>query len=139
VSAAKQGGVIAGAVATLGAARYAVELRIGHHRLIADEPASSGGGDAGVSPFGLLLSSLGACTAITLRMYADRKGWPLAGVEVALTYRLKEDAPHIERRLRLDGLDAAQRARCAEIADKTPVTRALQRGIAITTTLTAPG
>jgi putative redox protein len=138
MSAAEKGGIIAGAVAVLGAARYSVDLRTGHHRLIADEPVSGGGGDTGPSPFGLLLSSLGACTAITLRMYAERKAWPLAGVEVALTYRMMDDAPLIERRLRLDGLDEAQRLRCAEIAEKTPVTRALKRGIEIRTTLTAP-
>jgi putative redox protein len=135
MSADEDGGIVAAAVATLGSARYAVELRAGHHRLVADEPVSAGGADAGASPFGLLLSSLGACTAITLRMYAERKGWPLAGVSVTLTYRWKGDAPFIERRLRLDGLDAAQRARCAEIAEKTPVTRALKRGITIDTTL----
>jgi putative redox protein len=138
VSEPEKGGIVAGAVATLGAARYSVDLRAGHHRLVADEPVAAGGGDAGPSPFGLLLSSLGACTAITLRMYAERKAWPLTGIEVALTYRWKGDVPAIERRLRLDGLDDAQRARCAEIAEKTPVTRALKRGIEIKTTLTAP-
>ena len=70
---------------------------------------------------------------------AARKAWPLAGVEVTLTYRLIDDVPSIERRIRIDGLDETQRERCGGIADKTPVTRALKRGIEIRTTLTAPG
>jgi putative redox protein len=134
----EKGGLVAGAIVAQGGARYTVDIRTGHHRFIADEPAADGGGDAGPSPFGLLLASLGACTAITLRMHAERKSWPLTGVEVALTYRWKNDLPSIERRLRLDGLDEEQRARCAEIAEKTPVTRALKRGIEITTTLQPP-
>jgi putative redox protein len=135
MSTPEQGGIVAGAVVTGRTARYAVDVRSGHHRFIADEPVSGGGGDAGPSPFGLLLASLGACTAITLRMYAERKGWPLTGVEVDLTYHATNDTPSIERKLRLDGLDATQRARCAEIAEKTPVTRALKRGIDIKTML----
>ncbi len=131
------GGIVAGAIVDLDAAAapYAVKIHAGHHALLADEPASVGGGDAGPSPFGLLLSSLGACTAITLRMYAERKKWPLAAIHVRLTYRWEGDAPRIDRDLSLMGLDIEQRARCAEIAEKTPVTRALKRGIAITTTL----
>jgi putative redox protein len=131
------GGIVAGAVVELDAADepYAVKIRAGHHALVADEPVSAGGGDAGASPFGLLLSSLGACTAITLRMYTERKKWPLAAIDVRLTYRWEGDAPHIDRDLTLMGLDAEQRARCAEIAEKTPVTRALTRGIPIKTTL----
>jgi putative redox protein len=131
------GGIVAGAIVELDAAAppYAVKIHAGHHTLTADEPASVGGGDAGASPFGLLLSSLGACTAITLRMYAERKKWPLAGLQVRLTYRWEGDAPHIDRDVTLKGLDAEQRARCAEIAEKTPVTRALKHGIAIKTTL----
>ena len=132
----QSGDMVAGAIAKLGTARYAVTIRTGHHTLVADEPASAGGADAGASPFGLLLSSLGACTAITLRMYAERKKWPLAGVKVRLVYRWRGEDPLIERELTLDGpLDEAQRARCAEIAEKTPVTRALRRGIEIRTTL----
>jgi len=130
------GGIVAGAIVELGAAPYAVTVRMAHHTLIADEPVSAGGGDAGPSPFGLLLSSLGACTAITLRMYAERKKWPLDGIQVRLTYRWEGDAPRIDRDLTLKGaLDTEQRARCAEIAEKTPVTRALRRGIDIKTTL----
>jgi putative redox protein len=128
-------GLVAGATVTMGRTRYAVEVTTGQHRFAADEPKSAGGGDAGPSPFGLLLSSLGACTAITLRMYAERKQWPLAAIEVRLAYRWQEDQPLIEREVTLEGLDAEQRRRCAEIAEKTPVTRALKRGITINTTL----
>jgi putative redox protein len=129
------GPVIASATVTMGETRYAADIRTGEHALVADEPRSGGGGDAGPSPFGLLLSSLGACTAITLRMYAERKGWPLGTIEVQLSYRWHGEAGEIERVLTLGGLDAAQRARCAEIAEKTPVTRALKRGLTITTVL----
>ena len=70
---------VADATATIRTDRYHVDLQAGRHALAADEPADGGGADTGPTPFGLLLSGLGACTAITLRMYADRKGWPLEG------------------------------------------------------------
>jgi len=129
----EDGGVVARATVRMGETRYAADIRAGAHALVADEPKSAGGGDAGPSPFGLLLSSLGACTAITLRMYAERKQWPLGAIEVQLSYRWRDEAGAIERVLTLAGLDASQRARCAEIAEKTPVTRALKRGMTITT------
>src|SRR5438034_10319808 len=66
------------------AAGYATGVRAGRHKLNADEPASRGGTDAGPSPYELLLAGLGACTAITLRMYADRKGWQLGTIHVDL-------------------------------------------------------
>jgi putative redox protein len=128
-------GIVAGAIVELGDAPYAVTVRMAHHTLTADESAKIGGGDTGPAPFDLLLSSLGACTAITLRMYAERKKWPLTGVHLRLTYRWEGDTPRIDRDLTLKGLDPEQRARCAEIAEKTPVTRALKRGIDIRTTL----
>jgi putative redox protein len=120
-------------------AHYACSIVTGAHTLTADEPAPEGA-DAGPSPFGLLLSSLGACTAITLRMYAERKSWPLQRVHVRLAFRWKGEGsartPHIDRSLRLEGsLEAEQRARCAEIAEKTPVTRALKGGVQIDTVL----
>ena len=131
----QQGGIVAGALVKMGCTHYAVDIRAAHHHFTADEPKSAGGGDAGPSPFGLLLSSLGACTAITLRMYTERKSWPLGEIQVQLTYRWEGETPVIERTVTLDGLDETQRARCAEIADKTPVTRALKRGVTIKTTL----
>jgi putative redox protein len=134
-----EGGIVADAVVTLGATHYAVDVRAGRHALVADEPKGAGGGDAGPSPFGLLLSSLGACTAITLRMYCERKQWPLGRIEVRLVYRWDGETPAIERTIALAGLDAERRARCAEIAEKTPVTRALKRGARILTELRQAG
>ena len=116
-------------------AHYACAIRTGRHSLIADEPKGAGGADAGPSPFSLMLSSLGACTAITLRMYSDRKHWPLTEIGVSLTYRWDGETPRIERTIRLEGLDEEQRRRCLEIAGKTPVTRALKGGVAIETKL----
>ena len=105
--------------------------------LLADEPRAIGGDDAGPDPYTLLLGALGACTAMTLQMYARRKGWPLHGLEVRLrhdrTYaddceQLGEDCriERITRRLRLLGpLDDEQRARLQEIAARCPVHKTL--------------
>jgi len=113
-------------------------IRAGHHTLVADEPASNGGADAGPSPFSFLLSGLAACTAITLRMYADRKGWSLGPLQVDA--RIFRDAGgegyHIERVIRPGApLTDEQKKRLAEIADKTPVTRAVRGGTPIVTTI----
>src|SRR5215471_401000 len=112
-------------------------IRAGHHTLVSDEPTTNGGQDAGPSPFGLLLSGLAACTSITLRMYADRKGWTLGTVHVdARIFRDGEnkDGLRIERMLRFEApLSDEQKHRLAEIADQTPVTKALGRGMPIAT------
>ena len=113
---------------------YGVRIDAGGHALRGDEPADRGA-DTGPPSFGLLLSGLGACTAITLRMYAERQGWPLAGVEVKLTYVVKDrNNRWIDRLITLHGVDAGQRAKLAEIAEKTPVTRAVRAGTEIRTT-----
>lgn len=126
--------LVARAQAKLAAARYRTDIRAGHHDLIADEPVSGGGADAGVSPFGYVLAGLGACTAITLRMYAERKAWKLVGLGVDLEYYRDDKAFRIERVLHIDGdLDAEQRARLADIAERTPVTLALKAGNTINT------
>src|SRR5437868_15251027 len=70
---------------------YRVDVRVRTHELIADEPIDAGGGDLGPTPFGLLSSALAACTAITLRMYATRKGWDLTTLEVDVRYELNSD------------------------------------------------
>ena len=117
-------------------AKYRASLRAGHHDLVADESVSAGGRDAGPSPFGYVLAGLAACTTITLRMYAERKSWPLTAVSVELEYYRDDAAFRIERVLHLEGpLDAEQRARMADIAGRTPVTLALKTGNTINTTL----
>ncbi|WP_354643827.1 OsmC family protein [Kitasatospora camelliae] len=123
----------AAAVVTSTGEDHRVDIRSGHHRLAADEPESAGGRDTATTPVGLLLSAVGSCTAITLRMYAGRKGWPLDTVRVHLGYEKGPDsAVRITRRIDLTGeLDATQRARLLEIADRTPVTRAVSQGTPI--------
>ena len=126
---------IATATVTTEVKPYGVRIDAGGHALRGDEPADNGGADTGPPPFGLLLSGLGACTAITLRMYAERKGWPLAGVDVTLTYVVKDkNTRWIDRLITLHGLDDEQRAELAGIAEKTPVTRAVRAGTEIRTT-----
>jgi putative redox protein len=122
--------------ASIGKTAYAVTIAAGRHGLTADESAALGGQDAGPAPYELLLSSLGACTAITLKMYADRKAWPLDGMKVGLRFIRKDDEQRIERTLTLEGgLDADQRARLADIAERTPVTLTLKAGLPIHTSL----
>jgi putative redox protein len=118
-------------------AGYAQKIHAGHHELTADEPKHAGGTDTGPSPYGLVLSGLGACTAITLRMYAERKGWDLGTIQVELRmFKDAAGAERIERTVRLGGasVTAEQRARLAEIAEKTPVTKTIRAGAAIATT-----
>ena len=119
-------------------ARYRVDIRAGTHDLIADEGPELGGLDAGPAPYELLLAALGACTSITLKMYAERKGWPLEALEVALHLVKSEGDEKIERRLTAFGaLEPTQLARLAEIAEKTPVTLTLKSGLPIETHLRA--
>jgi putative redox protein len=122
--------------ATIGRDRYLTTIEVDGHRLTSDEPASNGGKNQGPSPYDLLLAGLGACTAITLRMYADRKDWQMESVEVGLRLVEGPDGQKkIERTLKPVGLDADQQARLAEIAEKTPVTLTLKQGLPIHTTL----
>lgn len=136
-------------VAESGRGRLEQLVRAGRHRLVADEPPP-GGDDAGPTPYDLLLAALGSCTSMTLRMYAERKGWPLEQV----TVRLRHDRRHaedcdgsespdsridrFERELSLEGpLSEEQRQRLAEIAERCPVHRTLMSGKRIDTRLSA--
>jgi putative redox protein len=120
-----------------GAAPYAQRVVTGHHTVLADEPASRGGGDTGASPTGLLLAALASCTSITLAMYAARKGWELGPVRIDVALYRAGDAQRIERKISVAGpLTPEQQARLLEIADKTPVTKTLREGVAIKTQLT---
>jgi putative redox protein len=130
----------AAAVTSSTAPAYRVELRAGAHRLVADEPAALGGGDAGPSPFGFLLSGLAACTATTLRMYAERQGWDLATVEVDVRYDVTDGQASIDRTIALPAdLPVQRRDRLAEIAERTPVTKAVRAGTPIATTIRVDG
>jgi putative redox protein len=128
--------LVARASANQAEARYSVNIRTGHHDLVGDEPVSAGGGDKGPSPFALVLAGLAACTAITLRMYAERKNWPLSSLALELEYFRDGKSFRIERALHIEGdLDNEQRARLADIAERTPVTLALKTGTTIHTIL----
>ena len=116
--------------------KFAQQIVSGHHRLTADEPAARGGSDSGAEPHELLLASLGACTSITLRMYAGRKGWELGKITVGLRYTAgaEDQRGHIDRRLSFSKpLTAEQVQRLLEIAGKTPITRLLTPGVTIET------
>lgn len=131
-----------------GGSRLLQQAAVGPHRLIADEPVDQGGGDAGPSPYDFLLIGLGACTSMTLRLYADHKGLPLEHT----TVRLRHDRIHaadcadcetkegkidrIQRELELKGpLNQQQRQRLLEIANKCPVHRTLESEIKVETRL----
>ncbi|MCB9749750.1 MAG: OsmC family protein [Myxococcales bacterium] len=135
-----------------GVGQFQHEVRVGRHRLTADEPTDVGGDDAGPGPYDFLLTALGACTSMTMRMYARRKGWPVERLRVTLRHakvhaRDCEDCDAaakqraagakidlIERELEITGaLDDDQRARMLEIADKCPVHRTLRGEIVIKT------
>jgi putative redox protein len=128
---------MARAKATIERAHYATTIDAGGHIIVADEPPSNGGKDVGADPYELLLASLGACTAITLRMYADRKQWDVGSITVDLHF--KRDAQRteqVERTLHLAGdLSEEQLARIADIAERTPVTLTLKRSLSIVTTI----
>ena len=132
-------GKLVAAVTVVGEAdapKYVQKIRADGHDLLADEHASLGGADAGPAPFAYVLSGLGACTSITLRMYAERKGWSLGGVTVRLKLFREETGIRIERDVVVGGeLDDDQRARLADICERTPVTLALKRGVEIRTRL----
>lgn len=102
----------------------AQSITVRHHTLTADEPEASGGQDSGPSPTELLLGALGACVAMTLTMYAGRKGWDLGGVQVDLSATDENGVYVIDRRLTFGAsLSDEQRQRLIEIAGKCPVSR----------------
>jgi putative redox protein len=129
------------------ASKFQQTVSIGPHRLLADEPVAAGGEDSGPGPYDFLLAGLGACTSMTMRLYADRKSLPLDRVTVTLNHGKihAEDCAEcetkagmidrIERVIAMDGaLDDEQRKKLMEIADKCPVHRTLTSEIQILTT-----
>jgi putative redox protein len=130
-----EGKLVARGTARIGTVNYATTNEAGHHPLTADEPKALGGGGTGPGPFDLVLSGLGACTVITLRMYAERKQWPVRAISADLKILRNEEKFEVERSVTLDGdLSDDQRARFADIVERTPVTLALKSGMAIRTT-----
>ena len=122
-----------------GSGKLGQDIEIGTHRLRADEPADKGGDDNGPEPHELLAAALGSCTAITLKLYADRKGWPLRDVRVRVSGGPADGRYVMTRTLTLTGeLDGEQRQRLIEIAGKCPVHKTLTGEIVINTTEAAP-
>jgi putative redox protein len=130
------------------AGKFTQLIRSGAHLLTADEPVDAGGADTGPGPYDLLLAGLGACTSMTLRMYAEHKGWPLDRVTVELKHQKihasdcaecetrEGKIDRIERSITLAGpLDGEQRRRLLEIADKCPVHRTLHSEVQVVTNL----
>jgi putative redox protein len=131
-------------VVRTGATGYRAEVSARGHTLVADEPVALGGTDEGPTPYDLLAAALGTCTAMTIRMFADRRGWPLEGVTVRLTHSRehKLDCEACEARpvgidqfartIELAGeLTEEQRAGLLRVADRCPVGQTLERGIRI--------
>ena len=126
------------AITELDQARFKTKVFAGGHLIYADEPQELGGTDEGMTPGALLLASLGSCTAITIRMYADRKEMPLTGIKIDLAICKEEDMSKettISRKIELSGdLTDAQRERLMVIADKCPIHKLLSNPIKILTT-----
>ena len=114
---------------------YAQDIAIGPHHLGADEETDKGGGGTGPGPHELLLAALGACTSMTIKGYAARKGWVVRRVAVRLTGASMDGTYVINRHLTIEGdLEGDQRGKLVEIADKCPVHRTLTGEVAIKTT-----
>ncbi|WP_315835540.1 bifunctional alpha/beta hydrolase/OsmC family protein [Bradyrhizobium prioriisuperbiae] len=133
---AKVTGEDAVVVTETGAGKFQVEVKAGGARLLADEPVDVGGLGSGPGPYQLLSAALGACTSMTLRMYADQKKWPLKRVGVTVNHHKRSEEPRdiFTRDIVVEGdLDAAQQDRLIEIANKCPVHRTLERGSVVET------
>jgi putative redox protein len=128
----------------IGPSGFRTEIEIRDHGLIADEPVANGGTDRGPTPYEYLLGGLGGCMAMTLRIYADRKGWPLEDVVIRLRTarshakdcescdQVPVGITRIERGLELSGpLTEEQRAKLLQIVDRCPVKQTLERGLQI--------
>lgn len=129
---------------TTGATKYLTDIAVGAHKVQADEPLNVGGGDAAPNPYELLLGALGACTAITVQMYAERHRWPLEKVHVQLSHAKAHaqdcancSAPsarldRVELEIELQGnLTPEQRRKLMDVADHCPLHRTLVAGLEV--------
>jgi putative redox protein len=125
-----------------GGGKFQVEVVAGKTRFYADEPVAQGGLDSGPGPYDLLCAALGACTSMTVRLYADHKQWPLSRVRVAVVHdkdKTRKPEDRFSREIAIEGnLDAAQRARLLEIAERCPVHRTLEAGSSVVSRLVEP-
>lgn len=112
---------------------YTCDIKAGKHEMVADEPVPLGGDDLGAAPYQYLKAALGSCTAMTLRMYAERKKWPLENVIVTLSHSRDANKQSVfSRDIRIIGeLDEEQRERLLDIADRCPVHKTLSNGATI--------
>ncbi|WP_316789285.1 OsmC family protein [Pedobacter frigoris] len=126
------------AITELDRSHYKTKIYAGGHFIYADEPESIGGSDEGMNPGALLLASLGSCTAITIRMYADRKGYALDGIKISLAICDEKDMNKetvITRKIELLGaISSEEHERLMQIADKCPIHKILTNPIKIETT-----
>ncbi|MDE3252615.1 MAG: OsmC family protein [Bacteroidota bacterium] len=112
--------------ASIAAAHYQVQITNGTHAFIADEPADMGGEDTGPAPDSILEASLASCTAITLRMYADRKNWKVTGITVLVSLERADSKTIFTREIAISGeIDETQRERMLQIAKSCPVSKSL--------------
>ncbi len=116
--------------------KFTQVIEVDGHRLFADQPQSAGGDNKGLQPHDFLLAALGSCTAMTVKMYSDRKNWPLKKVDVVCSLS-KEDQIHIfKRKIKFIGeLSIDQKTRLKEIADRCPVHLTLTGTIRVDTTI----
>jgi putative redox protein len=112
--------------ASIASTHYSVRLQDGRHEFLSDEPLNIGGSDTGPAPDELLEASLASCTAITLRMYADKKNWPVAEIDVTVSLERHGSKTLFTRSIRINGtIDGEQRQRLLEIAKNCPVSKTL--------------
>jgi putative redox protein len=126
--------------AEIGKDKYTTEIRAGKHTIISDEPFELGGEDKGVNPNELFLASLGSCTAITLRMYADRKEWPVDRIQVDLKMDIvkanQTQTTYVKKHITIEGdISEEQKQRMLKIADSCPLHRIMTNPIVISSNL----
>lgn len=121
---------------SIGKEKYTTNISVANHNFLGDEPEDIGGADKGPAPYDLLLASLGSCSAITMKMYADRKEWDLEGVEIVLHMEKEKIDGNLHTQIKRDitlkgNLDEKQRQRLLKISDACPVANILEGNVSI--------